>query len=66
MIPAPATARPRVRCAYPNKKEALTRCDQEIERIYREAYSGNPDVEGILMGLHDWRTERKMIEAEPE
>jgi hypothetical protein len=39
----------------------LARCDREIERIYAEAYGGNPDIDGILLGLHDWRTEKKMI-----
>ncbi len=39
----------------------LARCDREIERIYREAYAGNPDIHGILLGLHDWRTEQRMI-----
>jgi hypothetical protein len=42
----------------------LARCDREIERIYSEAYAGNPDVEGILLGLHDWRTEKKLIANE--
>jgi hypothetical protein len=42
--------------------EDLARCDREIERIYQEAYAGNPDVHGILLGLHDWRTEKKLIE----
>ena len=65
-VPAPATERSRVRCAYPNKKEALARCDREIARIKAEALSGNPDVEGILLGLHDWRTEKILIEREPE
>lgn len=41
--------------------EDLARCDREIERIYREAYAGNPNVHGILLGLHDWRTEKLII-----
>lgn len=46
----------RVGCA-----KELARCDREIARIYQEAYAGNPDVDGILLGLHYWRTEKKLI-----
>lgn len=42
-------------------EDELARCDREIERIIQEAHAGNPDVDGILLGLHDWRTERRMI-----
>ncbi len=44
--------------------EDLARFDREIERIYQEAYAGNPDVHGILLGLHDWRTEKLFIANE--
>jgi len=64
--PAPATDKERIRLAEPIKKDALARCDREIERIKTEALNGNPDVEGILMGLHDWRAEKLLIEQEPE
>jgi hypothetical protein len=37
----------------------LARCDREIALIYQEAHAGNPNVEGMLLGLHDWRTEKK-------
>ncbi len=43
--------------------EELARCEREIARIYEEAHAGNPDIRGILLGLHDWRTERNLIEA---
>jgi hypothetical protein len=29
-----------------------------------EALRGNPDVRGILEGLHDWRSEKILIEQE--
>jgi hypothetical protein len=44
--------------------EDLAHCDCEIAHIKEEAHAGNPDVEGILLGLHDWRTEKKLIETE--
>ncbi len=39
----------------------LARCDREIERIIEEARAGRGDAHGIYQGLHDWRTEKKMI-----
>jgi len=48
------------------RSEALARCDREIDKIIEEAYSGNLDIEGMLLGLHDWRTEKLLIEKEPE
>jgi hypothetical protein len=44
-----------------NTDAELARCDREIERIYQEAYAGNPDIDGMLLGLHDWRTEKILI-----
>jgi hypothetical protein len=41
----------------------LSRCDREIAQIEQEAHAGNPDVRGMLQGLHDWRTERNLIKA---
>jgi hypothetical protein len=41
----------------------LPGCDREIECICEEARAGNPDVHGMLLGLHDWRTEKNLIEA---
>jgi len=39
----------------------LARCDREIAAIKQEALNGNPDVRGIIQGLYDWRTEKKLI-----
>lgn len=47
-----------------NHQKELERCDREIARIIAEAQSGNPDIDGILLGLHDWRAEKKLIERE--
>ena len=44
--------------------EELERCDREIARIIAEAHAGNPDIDGMLLGLHDWRTEKLLIEKE--
>jgi hypothetical protein len=41
--------------------EDLARCDREIAQIEQEAHSGNPDIRGMIQGLHDWRTERLLI-----
>ena len=41
--------------------DELARCDREIAAIVAEAHAGNPDVRGILAGLQDWRTEKRMI-----
>ena len=40
---------------------ALARCDREIEALKAEARAGNPDVSGIMLGLRDWRDERRAI-----
>ncbi len=42
----------------------LQRCDREIEALKAEARAGNPDVEGIMLGLADWHGERRMIEKQ--
>lgn len=42
----------------------LERCDREIARVRREAFSGNPDVEGILLAIKDWNAERELIYRE--
>ena len=42
----------------------LARCDREIIRIEEEARNGNTDVHGILLGLHDWRYEKRLIMKE--
>ncbi len=42
----------------------LARCDREIERICEEARAGIGDAHGIYQGLHDWRTEKKLIANE--
>lgn len=42
----------------------LERCDREIARIIAEAHAGNPDIDGMLQGLHDWRAEKILIEQE--
>jgi hypothetical protein len=41
----------------------LARCDREIARICEEARAGIGDAHGIFQGLHDWRTEKKLIAA---
>jgi hypothetical protein len=44
----------------------LARCDREIAAIEAEARNGHPDVELILLALHDWRTEKKLIKHESQ
>jgi hypothetical protein len=43
---------------------AMQRCDREIAAIKDELRSGNPDVEGAILGLSDWRDEKRMIYEE--
>lgn len=43
--------------------DELARCDREIARICEEARAGIGDAHGIFQGLHDWRTEKKLIAA---
>ena len=47
-----------------NHQKELERCDREIARIISEAHLGNRDIDGILLGLHDWRAEKRLIEKE--
>jgi hypothetical protein len=67
MIPGPATERSILRCAYPNKKEALARCDLEItaaQKALKESTDGK--LIEIWLWLQDWRNEKRLIEAETE
>jgi hypothetical protein len=45
-------------------QKELARCDLEIARIIEEASAGNLDIDGMMLGLHDWRTEKILIEKE--
>ena len=42
----------------------LERCDYELGEIERTLREGHPDVEGLLLALTDWRTERHFLIAE--
>lgn len=45
----------------------LERCDAEIAQAEAYLRAGHSaEMEGALMGLHDWRCERKLIELEIE
>jgi hypothetical protein len=39
----------------------LERCDVEIREIERLLRAGHPDMEGLLLALSDWRTERRLL-----
>lgn len=39
----------------------IAQCDKEIEDLKSLARTGHPDTEGIMLALHDWRTERRLI-----
>jgi hypothetical protein len=41
----------------------LERCDDEIRQIEVLLRGGHPDVEGLLLALADWRTERRLLIA---
>src|SRR6266851_4112951 len=44
----------------------LERCDEEIREIEMLLRGGHPDVEGLLLALADWRTERRLNDSEPQ
>ena len=44
----------------------LERCDNEIRQIEQLLRSGHPDIDGLLLALHDWRTERRLLMAANE
>jgi hypothetical protein len=39
----------------------LERCDVEIREAERLLRAGHPDVQGLLLALADWRTERRLV-----
>ena len=39
----------------------LERCDDEIQNIQRLLLAGHPDLDGLLLGLSDWRAERQLL-----
>jgi hypothetical protein len=41
----------------------LERCDYELGEIERTLREGHPDVEGLLLALADWGTERRLVIA---
>jgi len=44
----------------------LERCDSEIRHVELVLRSGHPDIEGLLLALVDWSTERRLLRAEQE
>jgi hypothetical protein len=45
-------------------KSELERCDDEIRKIEKLLRGGHPDLEGLLLALADWCTERRLLMAE--
>ena len=45
---------------------ALEQCDAEIRQIEVLLRGGHPDVDGLLLALVDWRTERRLLIAAKE
>ena len=39
----------------------LERCDEEIRQIELLLRGGHPDMEGLLLALADWRSERRLV-----
>ena len=44
----------------------LQRCDEEIRRVEVLLRGGHSDVDGLLLALVDWSTERRLLRAEQE
>lgn len=41
----------------------LDRCDRELVRLKKEVLT-SPDTHGVLLGLHDWWYEKRLIKQE--
>jgi hypothetical protein len=39
----------------------LERCDEEIRQLELLLRGGHPDMEGLLLALADWLTERRLL-----
>jgi hypothetical protein len=48
----------------PLQSDPMRQCHREIESLKAEALRGNPDVEGIMLGLNDWRGESRLVYEE--
>jgi hypothetical protein len=44
----------------------LERCNNEIQQVEQLLRNGHPDIDGLLLALHDWRTERRLLMAANE
>lgn len=44
----------------------LERCDNEIRQVEGLLRNGHPDIDGLLLALHDWWTERRLLMAADE
>ncbi len=44
--------------------QAVERCIAEIEAAEAQLRAGHPDMQGLLLCLADWHTERRLIEKE--
>lgn len=43
---------------------SLERCDEEIKTVAHLLRNGHTDIPGLAMALHDWSTEKKLIQQE--
>jgi len=39
----------------------VERCDHEMAEAERLLRAGHPDIEGLVMALHDWATEKRLL-----
>jgi hypothetical protein len=42
----------------------MERCRREIAAIEAEILAGNPDLQGLVLGLSDWSEELRIIQNE--
>ena len=42
----------------------IERCRREIAVIEEEILAGNPDLQGLCLGLSDWSTELRILQNE--
>lgn len=41
----------------------IDRCNREIAEIERRIHAGEEPLDGLMLGLHDWKREKEMLEG---
>ncbi len=46
-----------------SRMSEIDRCDREIESAKDLLRAGHPDVAGLMLAVHDWQQERRLLEV---